>query len=485
MQIFEAIDKLVGYAVEKLALPERDVLYTRNTLLMLTGAEGYEESGASYNGEKISKLLACLNEAALEAGLYEEDEAEKKLDAVMGALMLPPSEVEKVFLKLYKKSPAKATEWFYTYCVAGDYVKKEKLDENPRFTAKNGLIVTINKAKPEFRDPKKAASGNSVKGGYPKCSICRDNEGFGGRAKRTLRTVSVSLGGEKWFWQFSPYGYFYQHGIAVNEKHIPMHVDEGAFYRLMAFSDAFPHYFIGCNAALPRIGGSVLAHDHYQGGGEKLPLFGAKVKIPLKYKDVDDVKVGVLDWFGTCIRVSGKDKENIVRVCEAIRSAWVSYRDEKRGLIPEDEQGIHHAVSPTVVRTRGGYEMNIILRSNITSKEYPDGVFHAHPEFHTIKKESIGLIEAQGLFILPGRLEAQLEEVKAAILKGALPAELEDFRLVYDEITAKGNVKTKAQADEAMREELGSICERILKNTAVFESHEATAQFLRGIGFHD
>ena len=485
MQIFEAIDKLIGYAVERLNLPERDILYTRNTLLMLTGAEGYEESGRAYEGEKISQLLTSLNGAALAAGLYTEDEAEGKLDAVMGALMLPPHAVEDTFAKLYRRSPAKATEWFYDYCVAGDYVKKDKLDQNPRFTAKNGLIITINKAKPEFRDPKKAASGNSVKGGYPKCSICRDNEGFAGRSKRTLRTVSLKLGGEKWFWQFSPYGYFYQHGIAVNEKHIPMHVDEGAFYRLLEFSDAFPHYFIGCNAALPRIGGSVLAHDHYQGGGERLPLFNAKVKISLKHASLSDVKVGVLDWFGTCIRVSGKNKENIVHACEMIREAWTSYRDEARGLIPEDGEGIHHAVSPTVVRTKNGYEMNLILRSNITSEQYPDGVFHAHPEFHTIKKESIGLIEAQGLFILPGRLEAQLEEVKEAILKGALPAELEDFRLVYDEIIKKSNVKTKAQADEAMKEELGYICERILKNTAVFESHEATAQFLRGIGFYD
>ena len=485
MEIFEALDKLVGYAEERLLLPKKNEIYTRNTLLMILGLESYEESGAEYAGESVSALLDGLNQAALTMGLYEEADAEKKLDAVMGALMLSPAEVEKRFSEIYEKSPEQATEWLYAYSVASDYVKKEKLDKNPRFTAKNGLIVTINKAKPEFRDPKKAVSGNSVKGGYPKCSICRQNEGYHGRAKRTLRTVSVTFGDEKWFWQFSPYGYFYQHGIAVNERHIPMHVDEEPYNRLMDFTDAFPHYFIGCNAPLPRIGGSVLAHDHYQGGGEKLPLFLAEIAIPLVSEQYPDVKIGVLDWFGTCVRVSGKNRTGVADISEMIRKGWLNYRDEARGLIPEDKDGVHHAVSPTAVRTEEGYEMNLILRSNITSEKYPDGVFHAHPEFHMIKKESIGLIEAQGLFILPGRLERELEEVKSAILKRSLPDGLKEFRLLYDEIIEKHSPRNKEQADEAMKEELGSVCERILKNTAVFETHEATAEFLRRLGFHD
>lgn len=485
MELFEAMDKLVGYAEEKLSLCKKNRIYARNTLLMILGLESYEKSGAEYAGESVSFLLDGLNRAALKMGLYSEEDADKKLDAVMGALMLLPAEVEKRFSRIYEKSPEQATEWLYQYSVASDYVKKEKLDKNPRFSAKNGLIVTINKAKPEFRDPKKAASGNSVKGGYPECSICRENEGYYGRAKRTLRTVSMTFGDEKWFWQFSPYGYFYQHGIAVNERHIPMHVDEGTFCRLMDFVDAFPHYFIGCNAPLPRIGGSVLAHDHFQGGGEKLPLFLAGIAAELKHDAYPDVKIGVLDWFGTCIRVSGKNRTEIAAVCEIIRKGWLTYRDDTRGLIPEDGDGIHHAVSPTVVKTDAGYEMNLILRSNITSAQYPDGVFHAHPEFHIIKKESIGLIEAQGLFILPGRLEKELEEVKKAILAGKLPETLKDFRLLYDEILSKGKVGTEEEADEAIREELASICERILKNTAVFGSHTDTAEFLRRLGFHD
>ncbi len=481
--IFSAIDRLIGYAEAHLALPARDKIYARNTLLMLLGAAGYERSGAEYAGEPVSELLADLISSAVGEGLVSEEEAERTADAVMGALMLPPSAVEAKFSELYERSPAAATEWLYDYSVKADYVKKQKLDANPRFTGKNGLIVTVNKAKPEFRDPKRAVSGNSVKGGYPKCSICRENEGYHARAKRTLRTVSMTFGDEKWFWQFSPYGYFRQHGIAVNERHIPMHVDAETFYRLMDFVDCFPHYFIGCNAPLPRIGGSVLAHDHFQGGGERLPLFHASVKIGLHY-DGYTASAGVLDWFGTAIRVTGEDRAEVAALSEIIRKGWVSYRDEARGLIPEDSEGAHHAVSPTVVKTENGYEMHLILRSNITSEQYPDGVFHAHPEFHIIKKESIGLIEAQGLFILPGRLEQQLGEVKKALIAGMLPSELADFQLVYDEIAAKGRLRDDAEAEAMMREELASICERILQNTAVFATAEDTAKFLKELGFH-
>ncbi len=475
MDFSTALSKLLDYAAIRLGLKERNVIWARNSVLMVLRKDGCEERAASYEGEPLSGLLEVLTADA------PEEEREKLSDAVMGALMLPPAEVEEIFSRLYEKSPAEATEWLYNYSVDSDYVKKEKLDKNPRFEGKNGLIVTINRAKPEFRDPKKAVSGNSVKGGYPKCSICRDNEGYYPRGKRTLRTVSFRLNGGKWFWQFSPYGYFYQHGIAVNEKHIPMHVDEGTFLSLLEFVDAFPHYFIGCNAPLPRIGGSVLAHDHFQGGGEKLPLFKASLAIPLRHKKFPDLEIGVLDWYNSVIRISGTDGRAVTAASEIVRKGWENYRDEKRGLIPFDENGVYHAVSPTLFKEGDKYSMNLILRSNITSEEYPDGIFHAHPEFHIIKKESIGLIEAQGLFILPGRLVEELERLKGSIREGELPEELKEFRLLYDEVRAMG----KEDLDEAMEDELASICERILHNTAVFKTHEETAEFMKGIGFYD
>ncbi len=473
MDFSTALAKLIDYASRNLMLRKRNEIYARNTVLMLLGRESCEVSAACFEGEALASLLDVLTEE------IPAEERERVQDAVMGAVMLPPAEVEDEFNRRYAVSPVKATEWLYDYSVASDYVKKQKLDRNPRFTGKNGLIVTINRAKPEFRDPKKAMSGNSVRGGYPKCSICRDNEGYFPRGKRTLRTVSFTLGDGKWFWQFSPYGYFYQHGIAVNERHTPMHVDEGTFAALIEFVDAFPHYFIGCNAALPSIGGSVLAHDHFQGGGERLPMFDAKIAVPLRHAAFPTLEIGVLDWYNSVIRIRGRDAHAVIQASERIRAAWTAYSNEAQGLVACDEQGVHHAVSPTVFKEGDVYCMNLILRSNLTTEQFPDGVYHAHPEYHIIKKEAIGLIEAQGLFILPGRLVEELDALQKALRAGSLPPELEPFRLLYEEIgTEPGDL------EERMREELASICARILRNTAVFKTHAETVQFAQGAGFY-
>ncbi len=446
--VLKRADELTAYAVENLELDARNQIYLRNRLLeFLQNAEGEELS-------------------------------EEETDEVFGLLSLLPAEINDKFYALFREDAKKATDWFYGYCVKNEYVKKAKLDRNPRFEA-GGLIVTINKAKPEFRDPKKAKAGNSVDGGFAKCVICRENEGYGARNKRNLRTVDLTLGGEKWFWQYSPYGYFREHGIAVNCEHIPMHVDRATFTKLMDFADMFPHYFIGCNAPLPRIGGSVLAHDHYQGGGEILPMHRAGAVYTLKRKDHGDAVVEVVDWRGTVIRVVSKNRLTIEEICSEINEKWVNYDDPALGIVHEDADGVHNAVSPTVVKTERGYEMSLILRSNITSERYPDGIFHAHPEFHMIKKESIGLIEAQGLFILPGRLEEQLGELEKIIeAQKPLPAEFADFRLVYDEVKEIGG-----NVHEAMQTELGRICNRILLNTAVFKEKAQTVEFLKEMGY--
>ncbi len=478
-RLYESIDRLVDYARHKLGLTEKNADYARNGVLGILGV-AFPSTGACAENKSIAELLAAFSDEAIKAGLFERADAEKYCDAVMGELSLMPHAIEEVFTYLEnKEGSAAATSMLYEYCVNNNYVKKDKLDKNPRFE-QDGLIITINKAKPEFRDAKKAAAGNSVGGGYPACSICHENEGFGGRGKRTLRTVDLELGGQKWFWQYSPYGYFYQHGIAVNYEHTPMHVDRATFGRLMDFADRFPHYFIGCNAALPRIGGSVLAHDHYQGGGEVLPLHKAGAKYSLTYEKTKTL-VEVLDWHGTAVRVVDRSRENITEVSDKIRAAWVDYDDPALGIVHEDGDGIHNAISPTVVKTARGYEMTIILRSNITSKKYPDGVFHAHPEFHVIKKESIGLIEAQGLFILPGRLETELAEISECICDGKkLPAALSDYEFIYGEILSLcGNKRDKKSVDDAVRRELGSVCTRILQNTAVFKTHEETLTFVK------
>lgn len=491
--VYRCIDKLVCYAEKNLGLAPRNRDYVKNAIFNLFSLDAYDDSVVTDckdcdNCASPSGLLKEFSEACVKAGLFEEYESEKYCDAVMGALSLSPKEVEDKFYAVEKQSGAKAaTEWFYDYSVKNDYVKKEKLDKNPRFE-ENGLIVTINKAKPEFRDAKKAAEGNKPKGGYPKCNICHENEGFSGRSKCTLRTVNVTLGDEPWFWQFSPYGYFYQHGIVVNYKHTPMHVDRGTFGRLMDFADRFPHYFIGSNAALPRIGGSVLAHDHYQGGGEILPLQKAAAYKTFAATGHKDAVIEILEWPGTVVRAVSENRDTITDISDKINECWKNYDNPALGLVSHGKDGERrHATSPTVIKTARGYEMNIILRSNIATEEYPDGVFHAHPEFHVIKKESIGLIEAQGLFILPGRLDEELKELGDYISRGeALPEKFAAFSMIAEEIKAFCNGDfSRENVTSATKKELGSVCYRILENTAVFKDRKDTEAFLKLAGVID
>ena len=484
MRIYKEISRLLAFAKARLGLSTADEAFVRNSIIDTLGLTTFEENDVEAPECDVSELLAEFSVVGVEEGVFTAELAPYFCDKIMGMLSLRPSYLDQEFHKVYEeKGAAAATEWLYTYCVDNNYVKKAVLDKNPRFDADNGLVVTINLAKPEFRDPNKAKSGNAVAGGYPKCVICRDNEGFAPRGKFTLRTVSLNLNGKPWFWQFSPYGYFYQHGICVNTEHIPMHIDRDTFVNLMDFVDMFPHYFIGCNACLERIGGSVLAHDHYQGGGEVLPLFKAGIKEEFTLKGYEDLKMGILDWPGTVLRIVGTDRNKIIEVCEKVRANWVTYTDKSLSIVCKDEAGQHNSISPTVVKRNGKYEFNIILRSNITSEKYPDGIFHAHPEFHVIKKESIGLIEAQGLFILPGRLVKQLSEVEECIVAGKLKEELADFKLLFDEVKEIcGKDLSVSSVHEGIKKELASICYRILQNTAVFTS-EQMGDYLKKMGF--
>jgi len=486
MKVFYEINRLLDYAKQNLCLQSEDVNCVRNNILDILNIDCFEQTEASWNGCGIDTLLNDFVSAGVSDGIFTQQNAAYYCDKIMGALSLAPSALNGKFDQIALSDGTKAAmDFLYDYCVANNYVKKAVLDKNPRFCC-YGLIVTINLAKPEFRDANKAKKENAVQGGYPQCVICRENEGLSKRGKSTLRTVSLKLGNEDWFWQFSPYGYFNQHGIAVNTKHIPMHIDKQTFVNLIEFADRFPHYFIGCNAPLERIGGSVLAHDHYQGGGEKLPLHSAGIKKVFKDKQYPDVIISIVDWEGSVVRINGYDKNSVAEVSEKIRRAWKEYTDKSIGIICKDGNTQFNEISPTVYKRCDGYEMNIILRSNITSDKYPDGVYHAHPEYHSIKKESIGLIEAQGLFILPGRLVNQLDRLEDVIVnKQTLPQDLEQFKLVYDEVKSMSDCFDKASVHDAMQAELASVCKRILRNTAVFKEDCHFVKFLNKCGFEE
>lgn len=443
----EAADARVEYAIAHLGLDPRDTDWARNALLALPDDAGEDE--------------------------------------ILGALTLRPSVLQDNFVAIEGEDGGMAAmQWFYDYCVASGYVKRAQLEANPRFDA-SGLTVTINLAKPEFRTQAKAAAGNAVSGGYPACTICHENEGYAGRDKRTLRTVPVRLGDEDWFWQFSPYGYFDQHGICVNTTHTPMHVDRATFGQLLDFVERFDGYFMGCNAALPRIGGSVLAHDHYQGGGELLPMHRAQAWATLDVPEHEGVAVEILDWPGTAVRVVSRSREDLIEVCDAIRLAWQGYDNPELGIRSHDEDGNRQsAVSPSAIVTDRGYEMSLIFRNNAVSEEYPEGVFHAHPEYWAIKQEPIGLIEAQGLFILPGRLVEQLGHIEDALVEGHdLPEAEAEYAPQWDELVAMLDGKRDRETIRAaIAAELGDVCRRILVNTAVFKDKSITLAFLERLG---
>lgn len=509
--VSRAIDALLDYAARYLDLEPADRDYTCNMLLDLLGFNQYRivpttgtgttEVCTADTGGMPDDLMAQTLQAVRDAGLCAGLDNAALADAIMNTLSARPSRIQRIFENLcQERGSATAMRWLYAYGLHNGYIHGRQLARNPRFE-EDGLVITINTAKPEFKTMAAAAAGTSVQSGYPECTICHANEGFGGRDKRTLRIIPVTLGGEPWFWQFSPYGYFREHGICVNARHTPMHVDRATFGRLCDFTDRFPSYFLGCNAALPRIGGSVLAHDHYQGGGEPMPMHRASAVRSRPAAQAPEVMVDIIDWPGTVIRLRSRSREALVEVADRIRVAWEHYDNAAYGIASHNGRGERQsAVSPTVVKTgaggRGGevrepaYELSLILRNNAVSREHPEGVFHAHEEFWPIKHEPIGLIEAQGLFVLPGRLTRQLAGVRRALCEGAaLPEELREFTMIYDETQVRlgvahgSHIPCDAGAvDKALRGELASICRRILRNTAVFPNTHATQAFLAEAG---
>lgn len=483
---YAAIDALVDYACGCLGLDPADADWARNLVFARYGLDSYRPTGASGADRGVDELVRTFRERGVEAGAFAPEDGPAEADAVMGALSARPSALQRRFLDIERERGGMAAmRWFYDYCVDDTYVKRAQLDANPRFDS-HGLTVTINLAKPEFKNMARAAAGNAVAGGYPRCTICHENEGFAGRSKCTLRTIPVTLGGERWFWQFSPYGYFDQHGICVNTEHTPMHVDRDTFGQLLDFVDRFPGYFLGCNAALPRIGGSVLAHDHFQGGGETLPMHRAPAWATMRTAGHPDAVVEILDWPGSAVRVVSRSRRAVIEVSDMIREGWVAYSDPALHIAARDAQGNRQsALSPSAIVTDRGYEMSLIFRNNAVSEEYPDGIFHAHPEYYPVKQEPIGLIEAQGLFILPGRLVGQLGEIEDALAAGAdLPDSVGEFGLEWRELTAAlAGSRDRTAIRAAIRDELGSVCARILGNTAVFPRRELTREFLAGLGF--
>ena len=448
------------------------------------------------------EVLNPIVDYAVANGIITEADREKFGNDVMDMVSLRPSEVVDMFDSLYETSPAKAFDWLHDYGVKNDYIKATKIARNKHWEAKSTkgkLEITINLSKPEKNNKDTAKLLTAKKSSYPSCMICAENEGYAGHGvyRQNLRTIPLTLGGEEWFWQFSPYAYFNQHGIAINGEHTPMKVDKSTVRKLLDFIDYAPStYFIGCNAALPIVGGSILTHDHFQGGGKVLPMHKATALNKYKSEDYPYIETYVLDWYNSVIRLVSTNKNMLIEYAGDIIDAWKNYDDESVGIIHATDKQ-HNAVTPIARKCKDknkndAYCVELILRNNRTDEKYPDGIFHVHPEYQNIKSESIGLIEAMGLFILPARLDRQLKEVQEYLIgarkydKKALAEDMQIHARMIEKLMKENPKCTPAEAPLIIKDEVNSVCEHILDNTAVFKKDEEGAaafdRFLESIG---
>lgn len=489
--IDKSIRKLVCYGLEKELFTKRDEVYVTNRLLEILGLDEYDCS-EDFSDVCLEKTLAELLDFAVSKGLTEDSVVYRDLfdTRLMGALMPRPSEVTDKFNELYSVSPKAATDYFYKLSQDSDYIRRYRVEKDIKWvtaTEYGDLDITINLSKPE-KDPKAiAAAKNAPQAGYPKCMLCRECEGYAGRvnfpARQNHRVIPVRINGRDWCFQYSPYVYYNEHCIVFNSLHTPMAINRDTFKKLLDFVRQFPHYFVGSNADLPIVGGSILSHDHFQGGNYTFAMAKAPVERPLVFDGFEDVKAGIVKWPMSVIRTSSEDPERLTELADKILKAWRGYTDESAFIFAETDGEPHNTITP-IARRRGNlYELDLVLRNNITTKEHPLGVYHPHAELHHIKKENIGLIEVMGLAVLPSRLKGEMAALEQAMLENrdissdeqlAKHAEwAEDIKKRHPDINS-GNISG------IIRDEIGHVFAKVLEHAGVYKrTPEGTAAFIR------
>lgn len=426
VNIQKEIEKLLIYGLKNNLIEKEDIIYTRNRILEVLRLNGIDEIEVDYKEYDLEEILNNILNWAVDQKLIEDGNVSKDLfdTKIMGCLVGRPSEIIKKFEYLYSENPKKATEFFYEMSKASNYIRWNRVKKDLKWkvdTSYGSLDITINLSKPE-KDPKAIAMAKKMpSSSYPKCLLCKENEGYQGRinhpARQNHRIIPINLNNEKWFLQYSPYVYYNEHCIVLKGEHEPMKISKETFKRLMDFVEKFPHYFLGSNADLPIVGGSILTHDHFQGGNYQFPMAKAETEEIFKINGFDDISVGRIKWPMSVIRLNGKDKNKIIDLSDYILSKWRNYSDKEAEIYAYTESNPHNTITPIARMRDGKYEMDLVLRNNRTSKEYPDGIFHPHKELHHIKKENIGLIEVMGLAVLPARLKEELKNLNPYLLK--------------------------------------------------------------------
>lgn len=479
MNVNSCISSLVQYGLEKGLIDACDRTYIINELLSALGLDAYEETAPE--ALPLEDILRGLLDSAVERGLCADDITSRDLldTKLMGVLTPPPREVRARFQALFASDPVKATDWYYSFSQDTDYIRRYRICRDMRWktpTEYGELDITINLSKPE-KDPRAiAAAKNAPQSGYPKCQLCAENEGYAGRmnhpARQNHRIVPITIGGAQWYLQYSPYVYYNEHCIALNRVHTPMVIDKAAFCKLLDFVTLFPHYFVGSNADLPIVGGSILSHEHFQGGHYAFPMEKAPVETPLVFRGYEDVRAGIVKWPMSVIRLNSANKDRLAELADKILRLWRGYTDEAAFIYAQTNGERHNTITPIARRRGENYELDLVLRNNITTDEHPLGVFHPHAELHHIKKENIGLIEVMGLAVLPARLKAELAAVEEAILSGApLCGELEKHAPWAEKLKQKHRF-TKENITTILQQEVGLVFARVLEHAGVYKRDE-------------
>ncbi len=493
--IQDLVKKLVAYALATGLIEKEDIIYSVNSLLIALGLEeadfeitDVEEaakevpSDEKLLGQYLEETLGKIDDFAVSKGLIENDSVVYRdlFDTrLMGLFVERPSAVIKKFNDKYEKSPQEATDFYYNLSKNSDYIRRYRIAKDMKWIAPTeygDLDITINLSKPE-KDPKAiAAARNAKQSGYPKCQLCWENEGYSGRvdhpARENHRIIPVKIQNSKWGFQYSPYVYYNEHCIVFNSQHIPMKIEHNTFCKLFDFVKQFPHYFVGSNADLPIVGGSILSHDHFQGGHYTFAMAKAPVERTFTVNGFEDVSSGIVKWPMSVIRLSGKDTDRIIELADVILNKWRGYTDEEAFIFAETDGTPHNTITPIARKNGENYELDLVLRNNITTQEHPLGVYHPHAELHHIKKENIGLIEVMGLAVLPARLKGEMAQLQSAILAGAdLRADetLEKHADWVDAFTPKYESITADNIEEILQKEIGEVFMHVLEDAGVYK----------------
>ena len=490
--IDHAVSKLITYALRTGLIEECETLWAVNTVLDALKLDSYTDPQQEWGEICLAEVLEELMDDAYARGVLKENSVVYRdlFDTeLMGRLTPRPAQVIRAFQDLYQESPVKATDWYYKLSQDTNYIRRDRIAKDMQWkspTEYGELDITINLSKPE-KDPKAIAAARDLPASnYPRCALCAENEGYAGRvnhpARQNHRILPITINGSPWFLQYSPYVYYNEHCICLNREHTPMKIDRACFGKLLDFVRQFPHYFVGSNADLPIVGGSILAHDHFQGGHYTFAMEKAPVETPITFPGFEDVECGIVKWPMSVVRISSEEPGRLVDLADRILAAWRGYTDEAAMILAETDGEPHNTITPIARMRQGRYELDLVLRNNLTTEEHPLGLYHPHAELHHIKKENIGLIEVMGLAVLPARLKEELAAVADALVTGAdlRGNALTEKHADWAEGFRDNYTITRENALEIVQLETGRVFAKVLEHAGVYaRTPEGKRAFLR------